>query len=188
MIVFFVASFVFGFAGASFAPIGPCVVSPEGCRLSPLFAFRNTSSAASFRRVPSWSSFCGSAHPDRALRSFSPCSPSLGPLRPHLQGAPRRPGRVHQDHPGQPRPLRGAVGAVAGAAALSGSDGQGQGQAEGPGYESTKVRDTGSGFLRKSTGENGFLPRKLALFLQTCPETSGNLRDNTIHRPTEGVR
>ena len=54
--------------------------------------------------------------------------------------------------------------------------------------ESTRVRGTGSGFLRKSTGTNGrkrFSKPTGSLFcsyrnLRKSPETSGSLRENVI--------
>ena len=85
MTVFVVASFVFGLAGASFAPIGPCVVSPEGRLLSCALAFRNATSGASFEKPPPAVGLCGSTHPVQAHRGSPPCSSSGSPLLHHRE-------------------------------------------------------------------------------------------------------
>ena len=86
MIVFFVACVCVGFCGASFAPDGPCVVSPEGYVLSYSFAFRNATSGASFGKSPPAVGLCGSAHPVRARRVSPPFSSSCSLLPHHLGG------------------------------------------------------------------------------------------------------
>ena len=86
MTVFVVASFVFGFCGASFAPCGPCVVHPEGYVLSCSLAFRNATSGASFENSPSAVGLRGFAHPIRARRVSPPSSSSCSPLPHHLEG------------------------------------------------------------------------------------------------------
>ena len=89
MIVFFIACFCVGFCGAPVAPVGPCVVSPEGYVLSCLFAFRNTTSGASFGKSPSAVGLCGSAYPVRARWVSPPRSSSCLPLPHHLGGGGR---------------------------------------------------------------------------------------------------
>ena len=85
MILFFVALFGVGFVGASFAPVGPCVVHSEGCYSSCSLVFRNTGSGASCEKPLLAVDFYASAHPVPARRSSYPCSPSCSPFRYHLE-------------------------------------------------------------------------------------------------------
>ena len=108
MTVFVVASFVFGFCGASFAPCGPCVVHPEGCVISCSFAFRNATSGASFGNSPPAVGLCGFTHPVRARRVSPPSSSSSSHLPHHLE---RGGGAADEVAPisglGQSDPVRG---------------------------------------------------------------------------------